>query len=122
MKLITLYRSHIEKKILFRIFLFSRDKSKNQSERLKTAHRVNIKCFFVVPLLFILFFATASEIPFSGKEEVLLESEELKVRKVFPLYKVNFNHKAVQEKVYNDFINEQEEKEKSDKTVKPIKK
>ena len=69
------------------------------------------------PTLFSLSFLISStgaqDINPSMKEEIRLEnSTEIKVRETFPLYRVDFNHKAVQEKVYNEFLKELKEKEK----------
>ncbi len=60
------------------------------------------------------FFGRAEENLLSFEQEVSLDSTELKVQKTFPLYRVDFNHKSVQEKVYAEFLKELKEKEKSE--------
>jgi len=52
----------------------------------------------------------------SSSEETDLnpEREELQVRKTFPKYRVDFNHKSVQETVYKEFLKELKEKEKGE--------
>ncbi|MDE0119306.1 MAG: hypothetical protein OXM55_04770 [Bdellovibrionales bacterium] len=112
MKLLKLYQTGIEKKRSFRDSL-SCGEEKKRSENL--INRMGIRLFFSFPWFFILF-SVAADTAFSVKEEVLLESTELKVRKTFPLYKVDFNHKAVQEEVYNEFMKELKEKEQSEDT------
>ncbi len=81
---------------------------------------MKLKLFFLFPWFFSLF-STAADTAFSTREEILLDSTELKVRKIFPLYKVDFNHKVVQEEVYNEFMKEQKEGETLQDTSKPVK-
>ncbi len=50
----------------------------------------------------------------SEEEKLKLEKEELQVQETFPQYRMDFYHKSVQEEVYNEFLQELKEKEKSD--------
>ena len=48
------------------------------------------------------------------REKQNLEKEELHIQKVFPQYRVDFNHKLIQEEVYEELLKELKEKEKSE--------
>ena len=66
---------------------------------------------------FLLFFSScviAEEIKLSPDDEEALEKEELQVQETFPQYRMDFYHKAVQEEVYDEFLKELKDKEKSD--------
>ena len=72
---------------------------------------MNLKLFFL--FYFIPFFVVGAENTVSEEEKWDLEKEELQVQETFPYYRKDFNHKSVQEEVYNDFLKELKEKEKS---------
>ena len=63
-------------------------------------------------LLFFSFFVVAEEMHLFSEEEDR-EAEELQIQETFPQYKVDFYHKAVEEKVYNELLKELKDKEKS---------
>ena len=48
------------------------------------------------------------------REKQNLEKEELHIQKAFPQYRVDFNHKLIQEEVYEELLKELKEKEKSE--------
>lgn len=73
---------------------------------------MNLKLFLF--FYFLPFFAIGAENIVSEEEKLDLEKEELQVQDTFPYYRVDFNHKSVQEEVYNEFLKELAEKEKSD--------
>ena len=49
----------------------------------------------------------------ASKENPSEESELLQVQTAFPQYRVDFNHKVVQEEVYNELLKELKEKEET---------
>lgn len=69
-----------------------------------------------LPLLIVFFpFIIFAEENFSEEKDLDLEAEELWIQDTFPQYRMSFHHKSVQEKVYNEFLKEQEkEKEKEE--------
>ena len=65
-------------------------------------------------LVFLTLFAVGEDNTVSEEETLKLEKKELQVQEIFPQYRMDFNHKSVQEEVYNEFLQELKEKEKSD--------
>ena len=73
-----------------------------------------MRCFLLLYLLFFFSsFVAAEELDLLTEEENL-QKEELQIQETFPQYRMNFSHKVVQEKVYNEFLKELKDKEKSD--------
>ena len=73
--------------------------------------------FQVIVFFFLSFFPLSlmgEESTVSEEEKLKLEKEELQVQETFPQYRMDFHHKSVQEEVYNEFLQELKEKEKSD--------
>ena len=62
-----------------------------------------------VPLALV---SSAEEEEFFALQDIPSDKEELKVQESFPLYRVDFSHKLVQEEVYKEFLKERKEKEK----------
>lgn len=76
--------------------------------------RSKVRSFLLLYLLlFCSSFVAAEELD-SPTEEENLQTEELQIQETFPQYRMNFSHKAVQEEVYNEFLKELKDKEKSD--------
>ena len=73
-----------------------------------------LKFILIFFLFFLAFFSVGEEVSVSEEEKLKLEKEELRVQDTFPQYRMNFSHKSVQEEVYQEFLRELEEKEKSD--------
>lgn len=72
--------------------------------------------FQVIVFFFLSFFPLSlvgKESAVSEEEKLKLEKEELQVQETFPQYRMDFYHKSVQEEVYNEFLQELKEKEKS---------
>ena len=59
-------------------------------------------------------FATEENALPMANQKDKLEKEELYIQKSFPQYRVDFNHKLIQEEVYKELMKELKEKEKSE--------
>ena len=64
----------------------------------------------VLSVFFMSFASYGEEKTLESKKWKLWEEEKLKVRHTFPQYKKNFNHKAIQEKVYQELFPKTETK------------
>ncbi len=84
--------------------------------------------FAYVPVSFVYgLVSSAAYVPVSFAEEqasfaledIPSDKEELKVQESFPLYRVDFSHKLVQEEVHEELLKERKEKEEQSQLSPP---